>query len=83
MRGLAVQFRTFLRKFEMKKNLLARLSVLALTVGAAASSQAAGIDVTAIVASIGEQAAPIALIGGAVLVITVAVKAFKWVRSAL
>jgi len=56
--------------------------LLALAVGATAS-QAAAIDVAATVTDIGAQAAPIALIGGAVLLIMVAVKAFRWVRSAL
>lgn len=49
----------------------------------AGASQAAGIDVTSVVTTIGDQAAPIALIGGAVLAIVVGVKAFKWVRAAL
>ena len=49
----------------------------------AGASQAAAIDVAAVVTDIGTQAAPIALIGGAVLLIAVAVKAFKWVRAAL
>lgn len=54
------------------------------TVGLLASqAQAAAIDVTATVTDIAAQAAPIALIGGAVLAIFVAVKAFKWVRRAL
>lgn len=47
------------------------------------TSQAAAIDVAAVVTDIGAQSAPIALIGGAVLLIMVAVKAFRWVRSAL
>ncbi|MBX9636236.1 MAG: major capsid protein [Nitrosomonas sp.] len=46
-------------------------------------AQAAAIDVTAVVTDIAAQAAPIGLIGGAVLLIYVAVKAFKWVRRAL
>lgn len=46
-------------------------------------AQAAAIDVTAVVTDIGAQVAPITLIGGGVLLIMVAVKAFKWVRSAL
>lgn len=46
-------------------------------------AHAAAIDVSAIVTDIGAQAAPIGLIGGAVLLIFVAVKAFKWVRGAL
>jgi hypothetical protein len=49
----------------------------------AAPARAAAVDVAAIVTDIGAQAVPIGLIGGAVLLIVVAVKAFKWVRSAL
>lgn len=56
--------------------------LLALAVGATAS-QAAAIDVASVVTDIGAQVAPITLIGGAVLLIMVAVKAFRWVRSAL
>ena len=40
-------------------------------------------DVTEIKADIAAQAGPIALIGGAVLLIYVGVKAFQWVRKAL
>ena len=53
--------------------------VLALAGGA----QAAAVDVTAVVTDIGAQTASIVAIGGAVLLVYVAVKAFKWVRSAL
>lgn len=56
--------------------------LLAMAVGATAS-QAAAIDVTAIVTDIGNQLAPIGLIGIAVMGVMVAVKAFRWVRSAL
>ena len=49
----------------------------------AAGAQAAAVDVTGVVTDIGAQAAPIGLIGGAVLLIFVAIKAFKWVRAAL
>lgn len=65
-------------KFHNQKALA--LVVLSL---AATASQAAAIDVTAVVTEIAAQAAPIGLIGSAVLLIFVAVKAFKWVRSAL
>lgn len=47
------------------------------------SANAAAIDVAAVVTDIGAQAAPIGLIGGAVLLIYLAVKAFKWVRGAM
>jgi hypothetical protein len=56
--------------------------LLALAVGATAS-QAAAIDVTALVTDIGDTATPIGLIGSAVLLIYLAVKAFKWVRAAM
>lgn len=58
------------------------LAVLVLSVVATAS-QAAAIDVAAVVTDIGAQAAPVALIGAAVLILMVAIKAFRWVRSAL
>lgn len=62
------------------------LAVALVAVAAAAGSvpaMAAAIDVTAVVTDIAAQAVPIGLIGGAVLVIYVSVKAFKWVRAAL
>ena len=66
----------------MQKNITRGLvAVSALAV--AGASHAAAIDVTAVVTDIGAQVAPITLIGGGVLLIMVAVKAFKWVRSAL
>ena len=49
----------------------------------ATASQAAAIDVASVVTDIGAQMASITLVGGAVLVLHVGVKAFKWVRSAL
>lgn len=57
----------------------------ALLAGAAVAtaSQAAAIDVTSVVTDISAQSAPIALIGAAVLLIFVGLKAFKWVRRAL
>ena len=58
------------------------LAVLALVLGSVAS-QAAAIDVSGVVTDIGAQAAPVGLIGSAVLLIFLAVKAFKWVRAAL
>ena len=56
------------------------LAVLAL---GSVASQAAAVDVAAVVTDIGAQAAPIGLIGTAVLLIFLAVKAFHWVRKAL
>lgn len=49
----------------------------------AGSAQAAAIDVADVVTDITAQAAPVGAIGGAVLVLFVAIKAFRWVRQAL
>ncbi len=62
-----------------KKQAAFALAVLAMT----SPVFAAAIDVAAVVTDIGAQAAPIALIGSAVLLLTVGIKAFKWVRRAL
>lgn len=58
---------------------LVAVGVLA-TVGAA---NAAAIDVSAVVSEISAQLAPIGLIGAAVMLVIVAIKAFKWVRAAM
>lgn len=65
------------------KKVLVRSASGALVVMTAAQAHAAGIDVASVVTTIGDQATPIGLIGGAVLAIVVGVKAFKWVRAAL
>lgn len=56
--------------------------VMAMLAGVGAAN-AAAVDVTDVTADIALQAAPIAAVGVAVLIIHGAVKAFKWVRSAL
>lgn len=56
-------------------------SALVLCMAAVAPAHAA-IDVTAVVTEIGATVAPVGLIGAAVLLVIVAVKAFKWVRQA-
>jgi len=55
------------------------------TAGAAAfqPAHAAAIDVAAVTTDIAAQAAPVAAIGAAVLLLYVGIKAFKWVRKAL
>lgn len=60
-----------------------RFGALAAASALATSAQAAAIDVSGVVTEIQAQSPSIALIGGAVLIIFVAVKAFKWVRKAL
>lgn len=66
----------------MKKTIQRGL-VAAGALSLAAASQAAAVDVASVVTDIGAQVVPITAIGGAVLLVYVAVKAFKWVRSAL
>lgn len=62
-----------------------RLAVSGAALAAAAGAHAAtgaAIDVTDVVSTIGAQLVPIGLVGTAVLGVIVAVRAFKWVRSA-
>jgi hypothetical protein len=68
--------------FQMNANIIRGL-VAAGTLGIVGGANAAAVDVAAVVTDIGAQAAPVGLIGVAVLLIYGAVKAFKWVRSAL
>lgn len=59
-----------------------RILPLALLASAGAAN-AAAVDVTAVVTDIGAQAASVAAIGAAVLLLLVGIKAFKWVRRAM
>jgi len=61
---------------------LTRGLVVVGSLASAAAANAAAIDVTSVVTAIGDTAAPIGLIGSAVLLIVVALKAFHWVRRA-
>lgn len=70
------------KEIEMFANLKRGL-VAAGVLAATASANAAAIDVGDIVTDIAAQATPIGLIGGAVLVVYVGIKAFRWVRGAL
>lgn len=63
---------------QIQRGLIA-VGVLAAT----ASANAAAIDVGAVVTDIAAQATPVGLIGAAVLLLVVGIKAFKWVRAAL
>lgn len=53
------------------------------TLLALATAANAAIDVTAVVTAVADLAAPVGLIGAAVLLIIVAIKGFKMVRRAL
>jgi len=46
-------------------------------------SHAAAVNVASVVTDIGAQVAPVTSIGAAVLLLLVAIKAFKWVRRAM
>ncbi len=65
---------------QVKTHALALVPASFLVAGAA---NAAAVDVGAVVTDIAAQAAPIAAIGAAVLLVYVGIKAFKWVRRAL
>ena len=67
-----------MNKFFSFSRVPAAAAVLAL-----ASTAHAAIDVSAVVSEISGTLAPVALIGAGVLLVIVAIKAFKWVRSAL
>ena len=72
--------------FTVRKWATAKTTAVIVLATAGASSvpaRAAAVDVGAVVTDIGAQAVPIGLIGAAVLLIFVGVKAFRWVRSAL
>lgn len=60
-----------------------RYGALAAGMSLAQAANAAAIDVTAVTTDIAAQAAPIAAIGAAVLLLFVGIKAFKWVRRAM
>jgi len=66
----------------MQKTINRSLVALGALVGTAAAN-AAAVDVSAVTTDIAAQAAPIAAVGAAVLVLYVGIKAFKWVRRAL
>lgn len=62
---------------------VAQSAAVAGILAVAGGANAAAIDVSSVVTDIGAQAAPVGLIGGAVLMLVVGIKAFKWVRQAL
>lgn len=68
----------------MSKQVALRLAAIpAFVLATTSQAFAAAIDVSSIVDDIEAQAAPVALIGAAVLLLFVGIKAFKWVRKAL
>lgn len=62
---------------------LRRAAAGAVVLAVGVQAHAAAVDVTPVTTDIAAQAAPVAAIGAAVLVLHVGVKAFKWVRAAL
>lgn len=67
----------------MKTIAIRNTAAAALALALPYAAMAAAVDVDDVVTDIAAQAAPVGLIGGAVLLIFVAVKAFQWVRKAL
>lgn len=65
------------------RNMFLKYGSTALALAAVSTASQAAIDVTAVVTEIGATLAPIGLIGAGVLLVIVAIKAFKWVRSAM
>lgn len=65
----------------MKK--LAQRLLAAFVAAMPVAAMALPIDVDDVVTDIAAQSAPVALIGGAVLLLLVGIKAFKWVRRAM
>jgi Inovirus Coat protein B len=69
---------------KMKRfKIAAKYCSTALSLLAAQHASAAAVDVTALVTDIGSQVAPVVLVGGAILLVLIAVKAFKWIRAAM
>jgi hypothetical protein len=66
-----------------RSTMLDRAYLGALLFAVPAVSFAAAIDVEDVVTDIGAQIVPVGLIGAAVLLLIVAIKAYKWVRRAL
>lgn len=62
---------------------ITRGALVATALTSAAAANAAAVDVTTVVTDIAAQAGPVGLVGAAVLILIVGVKAFKWIRSAL
>lgn len=60
-----------------------RAAGAAALLAAGGAANAAAVDVTAVTTDIGAQIASVVAIGAGVLLVMVAVKAFRWVRSAL
>lgn len=71
-------------KFRSKAAALLTATSLAVVAPfASASGGGGGVDVSGVVTAIEGAAAPIASIGGAVLLIQVGIKVYKWVRRAM
>ncbi|QPF39120.1 phage coat protein [Acinetobacter sp. TTH0-4] len=60
-----------------------RFGIATASSGTAISANAAGIDVTAVVATITDGVTTVSAIGLAVLSLVVVIKVFKWARSAM
>jgi Bacteriophage coat protein B. len=73
-----------LKKFKGKLYAIAPATSLALVAPSAFASGGSGsVDVSGVTSAIEGAAGPIAAIGGAVLIVLVGIKVYKWVRRAM
>lgn len=68
---------------QAKTFVLACMFALLASAALPAAATGGGVDVSGVVSAIEGAAAPIALIGGAVLIVLVGIKVYKWVRRAM
>lgn len=57
--------------------------VAALVGSVGVPAMAAAVDVSAVTADISAQLGPVGLIGAGILILTVGIKAFKWIQKAM
>lgn len=67
----------------MFKSIRSKAAALVAALALVAGNAAAAVDVTATTTEIAGASAPIAAIGGAVLLVMVGIKVYKWVRRAM
>lgn len=65
------------------RNMFLKYGSTALAFAAVSTSSQAAIDVSGVTTEIAATLAPIAAIGAGVLLVIVAIKAFKWIRGAM
>jgi hypothetical protein len=72
-----------LKEKKMRKFLTVRSAAVAAAVASFAGSASAAIETTGVTGALTEAGTAAAVVGGAVLVVIVGIKAFKYIRSAM